>query len=533
MGFACPTTCSATRFGLGWTVGLLWTALCWAEPQTRPLPNVLILYADDLGYGDLGCYRQQAGGLATPHIDKLSQQGMRFTDAHASSAVCSPSRYTLLTGRYHWRTRLQSGIVGLWGSPVIAEDRLTIGQLARKSGYTTACIGKWHLGWDWPIPPQHRAFMEASQPTTIGLQAWHQEAWRAVFANPLGSGPTSRGFDTYFGTDVPNWPPYCFIQQDRTLGIPNQWLDAAQLQRNLASKQGPAVAGWKLESILPTLTDRCLRFLESQQASTQPFLLYFSLTSPHTPLAVNAPWKGSSGLGPYGDLVMETDAAVGQVLEALETHGLAENTWVIFTSDNGCAPYVDVKTMEARGHMPSGPLRGYKSDAWEGGHRIPLLMRWPGVIEPGRVSDALVHQADLMATLAAMTATPLLEDEAVDSFSLLELIQGGTQAARDHAISCSIRGVPAIRMGHWKLILEGGSGGWSSSDTQQGVQLYDLNADLGETRNLAEAFPDRVAQIRSAWENWIDRGRTRPGLDQANDVSVKRWSLQAEKAGPN
>lgn len=490
------------------------------------MPNVVIIYADDLGYGDVQCYNPGRSRIPTPHIDQLASQGMRFTDAHSSSGVCSPSRYTLLTGRYHWRSRLQRGIVQLWGDPLIPGDRMTIASLATARGYATACIGKWHLGWDWPIPNEDRALFdttgyggEKNLPATDA----HRSAWREAFSKPINGGPTAVGFDEYFGTDVPNWPPYCFIENDRTVGIPSDYGDPALFGKNLASQQGPALEGWALEPILPTLVERATDFIRREAAGPNPFLLYMPLTSPHTPLSVNEEWKGKSGLNVYADLVMETDAAVGAVLDAIEATGAAENTLVIFTSDNGCAPYIGVEDLEKMGHFPSGPLRGYKADAWEGGHRVPFIVRWPGVVEPGSVSEQLAHQADVLATLAQVLGTTLPESAGEDSFSLLPLLQGSDAVVRETSVSCSIQGVPSVRLGSWKYIAAPGSGGWGKGgDQSQPLQLYNLANDLGETQNLAERAPDRLDEMRGLLETIISRGRSTDGPAQLNDVKVVR-----------
>ena len=496
-----------------------------AADESRP--NIVVLYADDLGYGDVQCYNPKRGRIPTPHIDRLAAEGMRFNDAHSSSAVCSPSRYTLLTGRYHWRTRLQRGIVDLWGGPVIEPERLTIAGLASEHGYRTACVGKWHLGWHWPISTEERPFFAT---TGYGgkkdLQATedHRQAWRDVFSRPIPGGPTAVGFDEYFGTDVPNWPPYCFLDNDRAVGIPSEFAAPELFQKNQASQQGPALAGWTLEPILPELVNRTVAFVERESRNPEPFLLYFPLTSPHTPLAVNEPWNGASGLGQYADFVMETDAAVGQVLECLETCGVSENTLVVFTSDNGCAPYIGMAELEEKGHFASGPLRGAKSDAWEGGHRVPFLVRWPGVVAASSTCDQLVHQADLLATLADVLGAELPEDAGEDSFSLGSLLRGTDTAVRDHAVSTSIRGIPSVRLGSWKYIAAPGSGGWTKSEaSDQPVQLYDLGHDLGETQNLAAKFPERVTELQSLLENLIATGRSNGGSPQSNDVEVVRF----------
>lgn len=493
-------------------------------------PNILIILADDLGYGDVQCYNPTRGKIPTPHLDKLASQGMRFTDGHSSSGVCSPSRYTLLTGRYHWRTRLQASIVPLWGAPLIAPDRMTIGTLAKQHGYRTAAIGKWHLGWDWPIPADRATlFKEKPKGETLATEAL-RAVWREVFAQPIGGGPTTRGFDSYFGTDVPNHPPFCFIENDRTVGIPTEFLTARLVGNNQASIQGPALAGWTLEPILPALGDRAAGFITESAKKTEPFLLYLPLTSPHTPLSVNEAWKGKSGLNLYADFVMETDALIGRVLAALAASGAADNTLVLFTADNGCAPYIGISDLEKMGHYPSGPLRGAKADAWEGGHRVPFIVRWPGKVKAGSVCDQLVQQSDYIATFAEVLGTRLPDNAGEDSVSLMPLLKGGDQPVRDNAVSASIGGVPALRHGTWKYIPAPGSGGWGKGgDQSQPVQLYNLADDLGETKNLAAMMPEKVAEMKALLEKLIVVGRSTPGAVQKNDVEVVRYPREPAK----
>lgn len=509
-----------------WTLPLL-LGLAVASQSSAPAaenrPNIVVILADDLGYGDLQCYNPDRGKIPTPCLNRLASEGIRFTDGHSSCGVCSPSRYTLLTGRYHWRTRLQRGIVGLWGAPLIAPDRLTIGSLAKRHGYRTACIGKWHLGWDWPIPPARAAEFNEKPTSDLPPTSGQRAVWSDVFSQSIPGGPHSRGFDLYFGTDVPNWPPYCFIENDRTMGIPSAFLPAALLGNNQGSAPGPALAGWSLEAILPAIQERAVQFIAAAAKDREPFLLYLPLTSPHTPLAVNDKWRGQSGLGPYADFVMETDAVIGQVLAALESSGVADNTLVFFTADNGCAPYIGVEDLEKQGHYPSGPLRGYKSDVWEGGHRVPFLVRWPGVVPPGSVSGQLVQQADLFATLAEILGAELPADAGEDSFSLLPLFRGMDKPVREHAVNNSGFGIPGIRVGQWKLILASGSGGWTKGESSGPVQLYDLADDIGETQNLASEQAERIASMQSLLERLITDGRSTPGPRQTNDVDVHRF----------
>ena len=487
-------------------------------------PNIVIIYADDLGYGDVSCYNPVRGRISTPNMDKIALEGMRFTDAHSSSGVCSPSRYALLTGRYHWRSRLQSGIVGLWDTPLIAEGRLTLGTLVKHKGYNTAAVGKWHLGLDWQILPEEKEYVQGVKRDNFSEK--HRTAWKKIFSRSIKGGPTARGFDSYFGVNIPNWPPYCFIEGDHTVGIPDDILQSENIAKNMASMQGPALQDWNLHEVLPTLANRACKFITQAAQKPEPFLLYFSMTSPHTPLAVNEPWRGKSGLdSAYADFVLETDAVIGQVLQSLEKSGVAENTLVIVTSDNGCAHYADVPQLEAQNHFPSGPFRGYKGDVWEGGHRVPFIVRWPGVVAPGTICDGLVHQADLMATVADVASIHLPDNAGEDSFSLMPILKGHTDNVREHAIMSSQGGLIALRMGTWKLIVgRGGGGKWSrysAEPTSPAVgQLYNLDKDIAEQNNLYDQEPERVEQMLTLLGKLVGKGRSTIGSDQPNDVDV-------------
>ncbi len=500
-------------------------------------PNIIYILADDLGYGDVSCFNPQ-GKIPTPNLDRLAAQGMRFTDAHATSAVCSPSRYGILTGRYNWRSRLQSGIVGVYGDPLIARDRLTVAGLLQQSGYATACIGKWHLGQGWAFKPT-TDFLPNHSKGASPATPQQQALWREAFSKPTTGGPTTRGFDYYFGTDVPNWPPYCYIENDRTVGIPSEFLPARLLGNNQGSIAGPALAGWNFEQLLPTYAQRAGDYIRRQAQQGKPFFLYMPLTSPHTPLAVNKEWKGKSGLNLYADFVMETDAIVGRVLDALEQSGAAGNTIVMFASDNGCAPYIGVPELEAKGHFPSAQYRGYKADAWDGGHRIPFIARWPGVVKSGSTCDQTVCLSDLMATCSQITAQPLSDNAAEDSVSILPLLQGQKAPVREHVVHHSINGKFAIRSGKWKLVLCGGSGGWASPNDAEAaklklpsIQLYDMQADPGERTNLKAERADVVDALSALLQRLVDAGRSTPGKPQSNDVPVDIWK-GSSKIEPN
>ena len=506
-------------------VALLINALASPAAAADPPPNIVIILADDLGYGDLQCYNPKRGKIPTPHIDRLASQGMLFTDAHSSSGVCSPSRYTLLTGRYHWRTRLQSGIVHYLERPLIASDRLTIARLLQQQGYHTACIGKWHLGWDWDIPEDQRKLVAPRRGHVPEVTDQHREAWKEVYSRPIAGGPTTRGFNEYFGTDVPNWPPYCFIKNDRTVGIPSEFLPKELLQNRLASLPGPALADWNLKNILPTIVDYACDYIKHRAKTGQPFFLYLPLTAPHTPIAVRDLWRGKSGLDSnVADFIMQTDAEVGRVLAALNESGAAENTLVIFTSDNGAA-YYRVKNQETQGHYPSGPLRGYKTDAWEGGHRIPFIVRWPGIVKPDTECEQLVHQADIIATVAEILEATLPDDAAEDSVSLMPLLKGSREPIRKHAISQGTRGVFALRRGPWKMIFApSGTRRNNRSDSKSAghpAQLYNLAADIGETNNVYADHPKIVQEMTALLEKLVTTGRSTPGPAQENDVPVQ------------
>jgi arylsulfatase A len=502
-------------------------ALLISSASHAKSPNILLIYADDLGYGEVSCYNPERSKIPTPHMDKLAKQGMRFTDAHSSSSVCSPSRYALLTGRYHWRSRLQAGIVGQWEKPLIAPDRLTLGGMLREHGYQTAMAGKWHLGWDWPIPEGKRALIPANQKKAATPTVEQKALWKELFSQDIPGGPVDRGFDRYFGTDVPNWPPFCFIENRRTIGIPSEFLPAETFLNNLASQQGPALADWKLEPILPAIRDRACQWIHEYAKSDKPFFLYLPLTAPHTPISVNEKWKGKSGLGAYGDFVMETDDTIGQVLSALEESGAAEYTLVILTSDNGNASYAGGKELEGKGHFPSGPLRGYKFDAWEGGHRVPFLVRWPGMVAADSRCDQLVHQADIFATVAEILDHKLPPNAGEDSFSLISLFSDPTKPIREMAVSHSANGVPALRLGHWKIIF--GNGGKSQNGAgKQSAQLYNLADDLGETNNLYDQKTELVTELTTRMRSLVENGRSTLGPVQKNDVPVK-WKQNTRK----
>jgi len=469
-------------------------------------PNIVFILADDLGYGDVQCLNPEHGKIRTPHMDRLATQGMVFTDAHSGSSLCSPTRYGILTGRYAWRSRLQAGVLVPYDAPLIAPDRLTVPGLLAKNGYRTACIGKWHLGWRWP-----------------------REGKQVVFDRPITEGPTTRGFHYYFGTDVPNYPPYGFLENEHLVAQPTAWcLPDAKL---FLGYPGPMVPGWQFDQILPTLAAKAVDYIGQHAADHEPFFLYFALTSPHEPIAPSAPFRGKSGISPVADFIMETDWAVGQVTAALEKNGLAENTLLIFMADNGHCPYTGLKPFIDAGHWVSQRFRGFKSDIWEGGHRIPFIARWPGQVKAGSTSEQLICLTDLMASCADLLGSKLPDNAGEDSISILPALRGSSAGPHHEAVvHHSGSGRFSLRQGKWKLELCPGSGGWSQpSDAQAvrrglpSVQLYDMSRDDTERINVQEKHPEVVERLTRLLMKYVTEGRSTPGVPQKNDVPVDMW----------
>jgi len=483
-----------------WRQRLLWPVVClglvgwlldaglgWCG-ESRPLPNLVYIIADDLGYGDVQCLNPLRGRIKTPHLDGLAAAGMTFTDAHSGSSVCTPTRYGLLTGRYAWRTRLQHGVLDGYAEPLIAADRLTVPGLLRQSGYHTACIGKWHLGF---------TVSDGSTGQAAGLDAVTRD------------GPTTRGFETFLGFQHAR-SMQAFFQDDR-----------------VAARVEPV-------DMLGKLAGLAADYVTQRAGQDRPFFLYYALSSPHTPIVPSPAWRGRSGLGDYADFVMETDDAVGRVLAAIDRAGIASQTLVIFTSDNGCSPAAGTAQLEAQGHYPSGDLRGYKSDIWDGGHRVPFFVRWPGRVPVGSTNPALLCHTDLLATVAEMTGAQLPENAGEDSFSFWPEILGTGRSQRTSVVHHSINGRFAIREGGTKLVLCAGSGGWSKEQTLGDLQLYDMAADLGERTNLADSRPEDVRRLSGLLDRLVADGRSTAGPRQANDAAVTvRKETRAKGGGRN
>jgi arylsulfatase A len=480
-------------------------------------PNIIVVLADDLGYGDVSCYNPQSR-IPTPHVDRLAAEGMRFTDAHTSSAVCTPKRYALLTGRYSWRTRLKYRVLDGFDPPLIEPGQVTAASFLKQNGYATACIGKWHLGLQWtdtrgaPLPAVP---LDRTEPPRPGHDV--------DFTKPFTGGPTAVGFDRYFGISASlNMSPFCYLEGDRPLHLPVLHQERMRDANFMAVDEGVRSPDFTIHGVMPRLAGEAVGFIEKQAATApnQPFFLYAPLTSPHLPVVTNSEYRGKSQAGDYGDFVVETDAFLGAILETLDRTGLAANTLVIFTSDNGGLYHYweareadDVKYYKIGGraahirefgHQGNAHWRGTKADIWEGGHRVPFVVRWPGKTPPGAVSNELVELTDLLATSAGILGADLPHGAGPDSRNILPALLTANPAkpVRDFAVHHSLRGVFAIRQGPWKLIPHRGSGGFTNprmlDPAKEGGppgQLYHLESDPSETRNVYSEHPDVVRRL--------------------------------------
>lgn len=465
--------------------------------ETSAKPNIIYVLCDDLGYGDVKCLGGARSKIATPNFDKLASQGMIFTEAHSSSAVCTPTRYGILTGRYNWRSHLQKGVLSGYSEPLIDKDRLTVPALLKQNGYDTAGIGKWHLG------------MTLSKNDPLAR---------------IADGPTTRGFDTYFGISASlDMPPYAFIENDRFTEAPTV--------KKAFNRPGPAAPSFEAVDVLPTLTKKGVEYVEQHAKTGKPFFLYMPLNSPHTPIVPTKEWQGKSGVGKYGDFVMETDWALGQMMDAIEKAGIAKNTLLIITSDNGCSRAAGIGKLEQQGHYPSELRRGSKADIWDGGHRIPFIARWPEKVKAGSRSNQLICLTDLMATCAEIVGAKLPDSAGEDSVSIVPALMGmDGKSAHEAVVHHSIRGNFAIRQGQWKLDLCSDSGGWTKGSVKERGQLYDMSKDIGERTNEYTQHPEIVARLTKLLQKYVADGRSTPGRPQKNDVPVDISKRKASKA---
>ena len=470
-------------------------------------PNIVFILADDMGYGDITGLNRDSQ-IPTPNIDRLIREGRYFTDAHSPSALCTPTRYGVLTGRYCFRTRVKRSVLWGYSRHLIEPERTTVASLLRDSGYRTHCIGKWHLGMDMPA--------RGAGGLSDGDETVDQRSYTGDidWAGRIENGPIANGFDTFYGISASlDMHPYIYIEDDRFLGectVQNDLLFITEDTREerYGNNLGPAHADFRADEVMPKLTRRTVETIEAQSPE-DPFFVFLGLTAPHIPIVPSARFRGLSEIGPYGDFCLEVDDTVGQVLDALDRKGVAGDTLVIFTADNGCAPYIGVEEMNEQGHYPSYVYRGYKSDIYEGGHRIPFAARWPRRIPAGTHSDEIVCLTDLLATCAGITGTGLGEGAGEDSYDILPALLGEplSEPIREATVYQAGDGSYGIRQGRWKLEDTPSSGGYYSVPRDEArerglpdIQLYDLSADIGERRNVYAEHPEVVEHLKALLE---------------------------------
>ena len=499
------------------------------------LPNIVFILADDLGYGDVQCLNPERGKIRTPHMDQVAADGMTFLDAHTTSSVCTPTRYSIMTGRYNWRTKLQKSVLNGYGKPLIPTDRMTVPSFLREHGYTTAMIGKWHLGLDIPTTDGKKA-KPADGNVLKGMLSKETEYDPAKLSNidwegTINGGPVDLGFDSWFGiTASLDFPPYVWIRDRKFQGVGNY--------AKAFHRPGPASKGFEAIEVLDSLAAESVKFITDYE-SEKPFFAYIPLPSPHTPIVPAKKWQGKSGIGKYGDFVMQTDDFVGQVVEALATKGISENTLLIVTSDNGCSRRANFDHLEKHGHFASAQYRGSKSDIWDGGHRVPFLVKWPKVVQAGSLCENLVCQMDLLATCAELIGQPLPATAGEDSESILPIFYGKQPTfSRMGLIHHSVSGHFAYREGNYKLLLAAGSGGWTAPgegtakrDGLPKAQLYDMDSDPGEQNSIYASNPEIADRLLARLTQYVNAGATVEGKSSSNDVdNIVLWKSAKKKS---
>lgn len=480
-------------------------------------PNIIVILADDLGYGDISSFNENSA-FKTPNVDKLAESGMKFTYAYTSSAVCTPTRYGLLTGRYNWRSTLKKFVLSGYSKSLIQNERLTLPEMLQQQNYHTAFVGKWHLGWDWAF---------TGEPDNIDALDSRPDV---DFTEPIQNGPGDLGFNYSFGfSGSLDMPPYVYVENGMPTAVPTE--ETVNYDEKGFWRKGLTAPDFNHTMVLPDLTDQSIRYIERRSESNQPFFLYFALPAPHTPILPTTEFIGTSNANLYGDFVLQVDDVVGQIVNALESKNIREHTLIIFTSDNGASPRADFQELAQAGHDPSYIYRGHKADIYEGGHRVPFVVNWPDGIEPGLSSDETISTVDLMATFAELTGVSLPDNAGEDSYSFLPVLmqQDYEKPLREATVFHSLDGRFAIKKGDWKLILWPGSGGWSYPNTEEELrrlppfQLYNLKEDPSEEKNLVHLYPEKVKELKNLLEKYVRSGRSTPGEPQQND-GPERWA---------
>ena len=496
------------------------SATAQTKKATINAPNIIYILADDLGYGDLKCFNPFSK-IPTPNLDNMAKNGIKFTDAHTSSAVCTPTRYGILTGRYNWRSSLKSSVLSGYSKSLIKQKQTTIAEMLKTQGYSTAYIGKWHLGWDWN-------FIKADDQLDIDdLNA----APEVDFSIPVKNGPSTHGFDYSFGfSGSLDMAPYVYVENDKATMVPSK--TTVSVDEKGYWRKGLTSDDFNHTNLLQDLTDKAVNYISKKAKSNSPFFLYFPLPAPHTPILPTTEFLGKSNTNMYGDFVMQVDDVVRQIRETLKKQGISENTMLVFVSDNGCSPRANYEELAKVDHNPSYVFRGHKADIFEGGHRVPFILEWPEKVMKNMSSNKTICTTDFFATCADIVGYKIQDGEAVDSYSMLSIITGKSdENIREYTVHHSINGSFAIRKGNWKLILCPDSGGWSYPTPQEykankmnlpAMQLYNLAADIGEKNNLINEYPEKAAELKVAIKKIILNGRSTPGQIQENE-GMEGW----------
>ncbi|MDF1739083.1 MAG: arylsulfatase [Verrucomicrobiales bacterium] len=487
----------------------------FGETQEKALPNVIFIIADDLGIGDVSPTNPDCK-IETPNLQAMADEGITFLDANSPGSVATPTLYGVLTGRYCWRSRLAKGVLRGNSDHLIPADRETVAHLLQRAGYDTQMIGKWHLGWDWAKTVREKA----KRRTMID------------FTEPVKNGPDINGFDGYYGHCGPlDMPPYVWVDTGRITAIPELVKSVSpEVDPYGWFRRGPMSPDFNIIEVLPHLFEKNIAHIKAQAKEAKqgkPFFLYFPLPAPHTPIIPADQFKNASGINPYADFVMQIDHHMGELSASLKEAGIDDNTLVFFTSNNGCSPEANFHALGEHGHDPSAGYRGHKADIYEGGHRVPLIVRWPDSIEGGQKTNALASLNDFYATMRDITGQPVLERGGEDSHSLLPAFNGESKTERDTLIGHSITGTFSIRKGDWKLCLSAGSGGWSApreavarKQNLPPMQLYNLKNDRSEQSNLLHEHPAKVNELLRLLNEEVTRGRSTPGEAVSNDRNV-------------
>jgi arylsulfatase A len=474
------------------------------------LPNIVYILADDLGYGDVTVNNPDSKAY-TPNIDRLAKQGMRFTDAHTTSSVCTPSRYSILTGRYPWRSRLPVGVLQGYSRTLIDKGQATVASMLKTKSYSTGVVGKWHLGLDWVLKDRYKDSLDPryNKRNIYGVTK-AMDPGQIDFTKAPVNGPATQGFDySYILPASLDMPPYCYLENDKLTEALTDTTKGNKLSSGYTGafwRPGLMVPSFNFYDVLPSFTNKATDFIKKYSRFKNPFFLYFAMPAPHTPWMPGKTYQGKSKAGEYGDYVQEVDDAVGKVLHVLDSLGLSKNTMVVFTSDNG--PYWRNNFVEMYHHNAAGPFRGMKGDAFEGGHRVPFIVRYPGKVKPGTISNVTTTLANLMATCAEITGDQSIASKTEDSYSILSVLERKSSMIKDQQaiVNISSRGTYDIRKGPWKLIMKLGSGGFTvpfAVEPKPGEpvgQLYNLDEDVHEDNNLYAKYPGKVKELADLLE---------------------------------